>query len=228
MHLQQETSYSRIDTTIDKGPAIEARGNAYETKADNTSELIKQVPSSHEECLNEEIVWFAMSAPYRRELKAKAFLESKGIECFVPMKNAIIDKRNGVKSRQFVPAIHNLIFVHASKSIIQVLKRGRDFLQYMTRPLNGKNTPITIPDKQMSQFIAATDTANEELIYLRPEEIDLKKGAKVRVHGGAFDGMEGIFMKVQGKRNRRVVILVESVAAVALAEISPDLIEIIK
>ncbi len=228
MHLQQETSYSHVDTTTDKGHAVESRSNAHETKADNLAELTKQCPSSHEECMNGEIIWFAMSAPYRRELKAKAFLESKGIECFVPMKNAIVDKRNGIKSRQLVPAIHNLIFVHTSKSTIQELKRGRDFLQYMTRPQDGKNTPITIPDKQMSQFIAATNTTNEELIYLRPEEIDLKKGAKVRVHGGAFDGMEGTFMKVQGKRNRRVVILVESVAAVALAEISPDLIEIIK
>ena len=173
-------------------------------------------------------LWFAMSAPYRRELKAKAFLESKSVECFVPMKSAVIERRSGIKSRQQVPAIHNLIFVHASKEEIQELKNGKDFLQYMTRPLNGKNIPITVPDKQMQQFIAATQAANEELVYLQPEEIDLKKGTRVRVHGGTFDGAEGLFVKVRGKRNRRVVLLIEGVTAVALAEISPDLIEVIK
>ena len=173
-------------------------------------------------------MWFAMSAPYRRELKAKAFLESKNVECFVPMRSAVIERRGGIKNRQQVPAIHNLIFVHASKEEIQELKSGKDFLQYMTRPFNGKNTPITVPDRQMQQFITATQAANEEVVYLQPEEIELKKGTKVRVHGGAFDGAEGLFVKVRGKRNRRVVLLIEGVTAVALAEISPDLIEVIK
>lgn len=174
------------------------------------------------------IQWFAMSAPYRRELKAKEFLQSKGIDCFVPMTNAIVERHNGIKQRKQVPAIHNLIFVHSSKATIQEVKQGVDYLQWRTTPQNGKNTPITVPDKQMQQFIAVTQASNEELIYLRPEEIDIKKGTKVRLHGGAFDGTEGIFVKVRGKRNRRVVLLIEGVAAVAMAEISTDFIEILK
>ena len=174
-----------------------------------------------------QVVWFAMSAPYRRELKARDYLQAKGIECFIPMANTIVQKRNGTKIRQLVPAIHNLIFVHTSKSIIQELKRGVDYLQYRTTPKNGKNIPIIVPDRQMQQFIAVTQTANEELIYLRPEEVDLRKGTKVRLHGGAFDGTEGIFVKLRGKLKPRVVLLIQGVAAVALAEISADLIEII-
>ena len=169
-----------------------------------------------------------MSAPYRRELKAKEYLQSKGIECFVPMINTIIEKRNGCKKRQQVPAIHNLIFVHSTKAVIQEVKRGVDYLQYRTMPKNGKNTPIIVPDKQMQQFIAVTQTTNEELIYLSPEEINIEQGTKVRVHGGTFDGTEGLFVKLRGKRNRRVVLLIQGVAAVAMAEISTDFIEIIK
>lgn len=169
-----------------------------------------------------------MSAPYRRELKAMDYLQSKGIECFVPMINAIVEKRNGIKQRRQVPAIHNLIFVHSSKAVIQELKRGVDFLQYRTTPKNGKNTPIIVPDKQMQQFMAVTQAANDELTYLRPEEVNISQGTKVRLHGGAFDGTEGIFVKVRGKRNRRVVLLIEGVAAVAMAEISTNFIEVIK
>lgn len=175
-----------------------------------------------------QIVWFAMSAPYRRELKAKEYLQSKGIECFVPMVNALVEKRSGTKIRKQIPAIHNLIFVHTSKEIIQEVKRGVDYLQYRTMPREGKNIPIIIPDRQMQQFIAVTQTTNEELIYMRPEEVNIAKGTRVRVHGGAFDGTEGVFVKIQGKRKPRVVLLIQGVAAVALAEISTEFIEIIK
>ncbi len=176
---------------------------------------------------DEEPLWFAMSAPYRRELKAKTFLEERGVECFVPMKHAIVEKRSGMKSRELVPAIHNLIFVHTTKENIKELKQGKDFLQYRTTPVDGKNRPIIVPEKQMLQFIAATKASNEEIIYLRPEEINIEKGTRVRVHGGTFDGAEGIFVKITGKRNRKVVLLIENVAAIALANISTDLIEIL-
>ena len=173
------------------------------------------------------IVWFAMSAPYRRELIAKEYLDRKGIECFVPMKEALVERRNGTKTRQLVPAIHNLIFVHTTKDEIKALKQGVNFLQYHTRPHNGKNIPIIVPDSQMQQFIAITTAQNEEITYLHPQEVNIKKGTRVRVHGGAFDGTEGYFVKIQGKRSRRVVMLIEGIAAVALTEISTDFIEVL-
>lgn len=50
----------------------------------------------------------------------------------------------------------------------------------------------------------------------------------MRIHGGTFNGTEGIFVKIKGKRNRRVVVLIEGLAAVAInAELSPDIIEIL-
>ena len=175
-------------------------------------------------CNNGE-VWFAMSAPYRRELKAKSFLEGKHIECYVPMTKTVVTKRNGLKKSELVPAIHNLIFVHTSKERIKELKRGVDFLQYRTQPVNGKNTPIIVPDKQMEQFITITEAHKEHITYLTPDEIDLKAGTRVRIHGGSFDGIEGTFVKIKGKRNKVVVVSLEGVAAISLAEVSPDLIE---
>jgi hypothetical protein len=47
------------------------------------------------------------------------------------------------------------------------------------------------------------------------------------IQGGAFDGTEGYFVKIRGKRSRRVVILIEGITAVALTEISTDFIEVI-
>ena len=168
-----------------------------------------------------------MSAPYRRELRAKEFLDTKGIECFVPMKEALVERKGGIKSRKMIPAIHNLVFVHTTKERIKELKQGVNFLQYHTKQVAGKNVPIIVPDHQMQQFIAVTTAHNENITYLRPEELDIKKGTKVRVHGGVFDGTEGYFVKIQGKRSRRVVMLIEGITAVALTEISTDFIEVI-
>ena len=33
-----------------------------------------------------EILWYAMSSPYRREVKATALLDALNIEAFIPMK----------------------------------------------------------------------------------------------------------------------------------------------
>ena len=45
---------------------------------------------------------------------------------------------------------------------------------------------------------------------------------------GDFEGQEGVFLKVKGARDRRVVIAIQGVIAVAMATIHPDLIEVIK
>ena len=49
----------------------------------------------------------------------------------------------------------------------------------------------------------------------------------MRVHGGVFDGVEGYYMKIKGKRNRTVVLLIENVTAAALTEISDGMVEIL-
>ena len=94
-------------------------------------------------------------------------------------------------------------------------------------PDAGKNSPIIVPDIQMQQFISVSRLHNERLIYLTPEEINLAKGTRVRVLGGPFDGVEGAFVKVRGCRSKRVVILIQGILAVAVAEVKPDLIEVI-
>lgn len=177
---------------------------------------------------SDEYLWFAVSSPFHKEFEAKKLLDSKGIENFIPMCYRVIKKRDGRKVRELVPAIHNLIFVHTTRDIIQETKKGISYMQYLTRRDGTRNIPITVPTQEMNQFIAVTKNCNEELLYLEPEEINLTKGTHVRILGGPFDGVEGIFVKVKGIRSKRVVILLPEVTAVATAEIKPDLIEVIK
>ena len=98
----------------------------------------------------------------------------------------------------------------------------------MTQRSDGKNHPIVVRDEEMQRFMEVTRTYDEQLLFFKTEELDLAKGTKVRIHGGPFDGVEGTFMKVKGKRNRRVVIAIQNVIAVAMAYVEPDFIEVIK
>ena len=166
----------------------------------------------------EEPVWFAMSATFGRELKAKTFLESKQVKCFVPMRYEIVKDKTQGKIRKLVPAINNLIFVYTTKERIQALKSVAEYLQYLTKPVGGRNIPIIVPEYQMQQFIKVCNTHNDKLVYLAPEEINLKEGTSVKIIGGAFDGVIGSFVKVDKSRKKRVVVLVQGIAAVMVAE----------
>ena len=103
------------------------------------------------------------------------------------------------------------------------MKLELPYLQYITDTRSHEK--IIIPDVQMQRFIAVAGTYDDQLLYFQPGELNLAKGTRVRITGGEFAGYEGTFLKVKGARDRRVVIAVEGVIAVALAVIHPDLIE---
>ena len=170
-------------------------------------------------------VWFAMRATYRRELEAMHLLEKANLGCFIPMQYKISIRR-GRKVRALVPVIRNLVFVHARPSEVQRFKSQITYLQYITDTRSGQK--IIIPDHDMQRFIAVAGTYNDHLLYFQPEELNLSKGMKVRITGGDFEGQEGVFLKVKGARDRRVVIAIQGIIAVAMATIHPDLIEVIK
>ena len=173
-------------------------------------------------CTADLPVWHAMRATYHREKAAMQLLESEGMGCFVPMKYQEVVRR-GHKMRELVPAVRNLLFVHAVPARLQQLKSAVTYLQYITDRRTGRK--IIVPDDQMRRFIAVAGSYDDQLLYFAPEELNLSKGTRVRITGGEFEGQEGIFLRVKGARDRRVVIEVQGVIAVAMATIHPSLIE---
>lgn len=167
-----------------------------------------------------------MRATYGRNLGAKFIADRLSIDNYIPMRQ-VVSQRKGVKIRKQVPLVKDLIFLRATKEEITDIKRQVTYLQYITRPVNKKNEPIIVPEEQMRNFIDFTLKNDEELIYLNPNEIDLKAGTRIKIHGGEFDGYEGWFVKIAGKRNRRIVVMIDSIIAVA-AQVNPDLVEVIK
>lgn len=170
--------------------------------------------------------WFVMNA-YKCEQKAEEKLSGEGgLEHFIP-KHYVKRKYQGRLKRVLVPVIPNLVFVHARYDEIEEFKRKCPFLHYATRWLDGGNRIMKVPDAQMDSFIKVASQYEKDLIYYSPDELDLKKGMRVRVHGGTFDGVEGTLLKVKGKRSKRVVICIKDVVALSVAEFEPELLEVL-
>lgn len=95
-----------------------------------------------------EILWYAMSSPFRREMKAKALLDAHQIENFIPMKKRLEIRDGEIVTRE-EPAVHNFVFVHDSYNGIMKVKKGLDILQFILNSLS----PIVVPQRQMDDFV---------------------------------------------------------------------------
>lgn len=167
--------------------------------------------------------WFALRITYSRELLLKKYFDEQGIECFVPMHCVDIEK-DGQLVRKQLPIIHNLVFARTTRlriDGIKTLMEARLPIRYIMD--KSTHSPIIVPKKQMEDFITVSSTCDEKLVYLNPDEIDLKKGDKVRVLGGIFKGAEGVLLRIKG--NKRVVVSIPGVMAVATAYIHPSMLE---
>lgn len=174
-----------------------------------------------------ELVWFAMSAPYRNELKVQAALKDKfSIESYVPLRCCVVE-RGGRKVRRMLPAVSNLLFAHSTQKRLNEVKPFIPRMQFKTRTVGDSNRLIVVPDKQMEDFIRLTGTADEKTSYLLPDEVNLKRGTRVRILGGPLDGVEGVFIKVKGVRNRRFLVSIPGLLSAA-TDISPDLLEVLE
>ena len=151
-----------------------------------------------------QVRWFVMRA-YKNEKMAEDRLKDKeyGLEYFIP-KHYAVRIYHGVKSTRLVPVF--LQFAMWKKSM------GMEY--------------ITVPDDQMDSFIQIASLHEKDTVYYKPDEIDIRKGTRVCIHGGKLDGVKGVFMRVKGKRNRRVVVMLEGIMGIS-AEVHPDLIEVI-
>ncbi len=169
----------------------------------------------------EELVWFPLRVTYKREMKVKADLDKKGIENFVPMqyKSAVV---GGRLIKTLAPIIHNLIFVRCTRSWMAAYKESTTLpiRYYMNKE---KHEPIVVPKCQMDNFIAVAGSYDEQLIFLNPSPGDFCHGDRVKILGGPFEGAEGVFVRVKG--DRRVVVSVDGVVAVATTFIHPSLLQ---
>ena len=169
----------------------------------------------------EKKVWYAIRVTYHRELKVKEDLDARGITSFVPMQYRR-EERNGVMVKRLVPSVHNLIFIHTTPSEMVEYKKTTNLpIRYIMNRETHK--PIIVPSNEMENFIKVAGTYDEKLIYINPDPGDFTKGERVRIIGGPFAGAEGLFVRIKG--DRRVLVNILGLVAVATTYVHPSMIE---
>jgi transcription antitermination factor NusG len=164
--------------------------------------------------------WFPMRVTYHRELKVKEELDSLGVENFLPMHYELVGE-GAERRKQLVPAIHNLLFIRTDMDTLTELKRSKQALEplrYMTRPAadrQGMHEIIRVPDRQMENFMRVATVQDDRLVYLDPSAAYLRTpGQRVRIKDGDFKDAEGVIKRI--KNNKRVVVEIQGIAAVAI------------
>ena len=172
------------------------------------------------------VAWYVLRVTYQRELTAAKQLEELGIEHFIPTVRIKIRNEKGLAiGWKTEPLIHNYIFINASyNDILDIKQRKLDYLRFMMgKDDEGMNTvPQYVPDKQMTDFIKVVRTIGSKPV---DPSIDLKKGDRVRIMTGPFEGVEGVYIKMPNRHEKRVVIKIEGIAAVATVALNASDVE---
>ena len=174
-----------------------------------------------------EIRWYAIGCTSKaKELKVRDDIRKFGLEAFVPLRYQIKTIKHQ-KQRALVPAIPGLMFAKGTKDELKdYIQNHANFVVYMRKStFSNKEDYLTVPTKDMENFIAATEDHEAHITYFRPEEINLQAGDRIRVKGGIYDGKEGVIMRIKGKRNKQLVVQIPGMLVAAI-ELQPELVEL--
>jgi transcription antitermination factor NusG len=179
---------------------------------------------------NTDIFWYALFAANGKAVKIKPYLEAASIEHFFPVYYKDKKIRGSERCKRVVlPLLGNLIFAKSAKNTLDpVLKEVKLRLAISSDMYYrdyGDKKIIVIAEEQMRNFIAVAGNKNEDVLYLSNEEVNLKKGMRVRITGGVFTGVEGIFMRIKG--NKRVVVSISDMFSVATTYIPACYVQVI-
>jgi len=159
--------------------------------------------------------WFAMKVFKNKAFEIERFFQEKGIETYIPIQweEKIV---RGEKKKVRIPAISSLIFCRLEgEKVIDVEKELYPRV-YLYRYRQSKN-PAVIPEREMDVFKMITSTEENKWDFVDVDSIKFSTNDKVRVTGGPFEGAEGYIKRIKG--NRRLVVAIEGIVAIATAYI---------
>lgn len=161
--------------------------------------------------------WYAMRVTYGRELKVQAALDNK-FKTYVPKCYKTVN-RFGHRHYEIAAQVSNLIFVYASFNSLQEEKNTDTAAQYLRYIKKRNDEYLTIPNKQMEDFMRVSKLPDEKLIPIDITEGTNLNGQKVRIIEGELAGVEGRIMRLQG--NKKVVVNVSNLIAYAISFVPP-------
>lgn len=167
------------------------RGGALSIGIQNA--VLEGMMSNGANALLEPSFWYAIQTKSRHEKKVHAEICEKGIHSFLPLHR---EKRRWSDRSQWVelPLFSQYLFVRVPSfgdSRVRVLQTV-GVLQFVGE--HGRGTPI--PDEQIENLHAIVSRG----IPAVPHQF-LRVGEKVRVRGGALEGIEGILSAIHNDKS---------------------------
>lgn len=173
--------------------------------------------------------WFVFRASYGREDIASDFLIADGTYVYIP-KCYKIYRIAGKNKKVLKSILPNLLFVYSTqKQANEYIKQtpSLSFLSYYydhtSSDKRGNNSPLTIPIRDMENFVMATCSKSEHIRLLSQSIQSYKKGDMVKVTDGAFAGVTGYVRHIMGQQ--RVVIEITGICTIATAYIPSAFLE---
>ncbi len=183
------------------------------------------------------LYWYPMRIHFGKEVAARKVvlaLKDKGYDCYFHAQEIAPKTKNKRLQAERQNAIYNIVFVHAMKIQLKLLKRFSSecsrmrFMTIAPRTAQQVRKIIWIPDKQMANFLEATRNADpqKQLVAVQYTDFIDKQDRRVRITSGPFKNVEGEIKRIQG--HRIVVTLIRDAnVAIGITHVSPDCLELL-
>lgn len=176
--------------------------------------------------------WYVFRASYGREDKAADYIINDGTYAYIA-KRIVRKSVNNQPKKVLESLIPNLLFVYTNEENAEQYVKytpALSFLSYYYNHLQHtdqqKNPPLTIACHEMENFIRATQSMNEHLMFVTEKLCHFKSGDTVKISDGLFKGVEGRVARVAGQQ--RVILSLSILGLVSTAYIPSEFLQSIK
>lgn len=165
----------------------------------------------------QSINWYALKVFYNKVFEIEDLLNRDKIEVYIPCETILVE-RGGMKKTIRKPVISSLLFFRSTEhKALELQKNLTDRVILYTHLVGWKKLPIAIPDREMNIFMLVSSSGEKGLEYFGEVPVEFRTGEHVRVTDGPFKGAEGHIHRIKG--NRRLIVAIQGVCAVATAYI---------
>ena len=194
--------------------------------------------------------WYALKVFYNKVFDFEQKMRRRGIESYFPVRREEVKGQAYLRFRREmalnrsedvlgdryifeephlykrVPMISSMMFIHCEKEDLKAVREeleGGGFI-YMNADWTA---PAVIPDREMKDFRMVADSGALGLEIFNDDSITrYKTGTRVRVKEGPLKGAEGYIKRI--KKDRRLVVAIAGVVAIATTYIPPSELEIVE
>lgn len=152
-----------------------------------------------------EVHWYALKVYYNRVQPLIAEAHERGWEFFAP-----------------VDVIGGLLFLLCTEEEVVHFAADRWKQVWLYREGDSRR-PAAIPEREMEVFRFVVTAGREGLTLLGDDRPEYHEGDRVVVTDGPFKGAEGHIKRI--RRDRRLVVAIRGVVAVATTYIHPSLLK---